>query len=250
MKRMMSVSLVCGLLMSSVSAEEKPSEVLDAAIKAAGGAEALGKVKAMKREYSGKIAVMGADVEFTAAAIDAFPGKSRATIDLSVGGTAIKVLQVLNGDKVKMSVSVGGTDMSPPIDDNTKEELRQSTLLEEIFLLVSLRDAKRFEVQVIDGVKVDGKETVGLLIAPKSAKGVKVYFDKKSMLMVRMERRGLSSESKQIDQVYTMSNYKKFDGIERPTRLKVTHDGKDYLDATVKSYEHLEKVDEKFSTDD
>ena len=98
-----------------VSADEKKEvdAILDKAIKALGGEEKLTKIKAVAWKGKGKM-IVGGDQEHeftsqtTAQGLDRF--KSELEVE-GVFGRQVKMLSILNGDKVWLSV--GGIAMKP-----------------------------------------------------------------------------------------------------------------------------------------
>src|SRR5437879_5309627 len=91
--------VVLAFASQAVHAEEGSGPVLDKAIKALGGEEQLGKIKAMKSKIKGTISIMGMDNPFTAETTVQGLTHSRQDFEGEFGGNKIKGSSILAGDK-------------------------------------------------------------------------------------------------------------------------------------------------------
>ncbi|HEY8504588.1 MAG TPA: hypothetical protein VIL46_08395 [Gemmataceae bacterium] len=229
------------LLACPAAAQDDAKAVIRKAVEATGGAELLNKYKAGKIDASGTISVMGADIEFTSNSWYQVPSKLKNRINFSIMDQKIEIVQIVNGDRVKMTVN--GMDQELP--DEQLAELRNSTRLQTIYQLTPLLEGK-YELKTLEPKKVNGSEAAGVSV---SAEGwddpVKLYFDKKTGLLVRIERKGLDPNGQPGTQALTYSDFKKFDGILRPTTSVAEHEGTKYLTIKIGNYEHHESLPAK-----
>src|SRR5947209_2861749 len=94
------VVVVSGLARPVRGADDKEAQaVLDKAIKALGGAEKLGAVKAFTWKAKGKISFGGNDNDFTSTATAEGLDHLRSEFEGEFGGNKVKGVTVLSGDK-------------------------------------------------------------------------------------------------------------------------------------------------------
>ncbi|WP_239816499.1 hypothetical protein, partial [Bacillus atrophaeus] len=68
------------------------------------------------------MSIMGLEVEFGGEVLYSFPDKFKMTLNGDIMGQKLAISQIINGDKVKMTVM----GMAVPIEDKQKEELKQA----------------------------------------------------------------------------------------------------------------------------
>jgi hypothetical protein len=230
------------VLFSAPAFAADAKEIVEKAIEASGGKEMLKKYAAQRSEFKGTISVMGLEVAFTGKSVAHPPERERTEMTMEVMGQTIKVTQVVNGDKAKV-IAAG---MEQPLMDAQKEEMQESARLAEVYQLVTLLDGKNYEVKAIDNApKVDDRETMGITVSGKGLKETKLFFDKKTGLLAKMEREGLDPAGQKGKQEMIIKEHKKFDGIQTPVKFEIHHDGKKFLEMELTSVKYLEKVDAK-----
>ena len=233
-------------LSTAARADDAAVKVVKAAVEAHGGAKALTAVKAGDMSIKATLDVMGTDVEFAGEAAYSFPDKMSVTLAGEVMGQKIAIVQVVNGDKVKMTVN----ETAVPVEDKLKDELKQSVAEQQLGLIVPLLD-KKYTLTAEADEKVGAAEAAVVRVAAKGLKDAKLFFDKKTHLLVRIQRQGLNSSGAEVDAVSDLSDYKKVDGIQTPMTIKVSHDGKAFMTMKVTEMKYLEKLDaKKFAADD
>jgi hypothetical protein len=249
MRRLLLPALALGLLVGVAgrsAAQDDAKEIIRKAIAAHGGAEKLDKFKGTRSASKGSISVMGMDLEFTADMVSQYPDKQKTTIKLEVMGNAATIVQQVNGDK--MSLTVNG--MATEIQAAQKDSLKQSMALQKVMILTPLLSDKAYELKAIPGVKVGDKDTVGVEIKAKDLKECKVYFDKDTNLIVRVDHKGLDPTGmNEVNQQVTLSDYKDVQGVKKPMKTVMTHDGQKFMESTTTKVELSEKVDEKEFSD-
>lgn len=241
----LALSLMLGVA-GRAAAQEDPKEIIKKAIAAHGGAEKLDKFKGAKSSSKGSISIMGLDLEFTADSVSQFPDKQKTTIKMDVMGNAVTVVQLINGDK--MSLTVNG--MAQQVPDAQKAELKSTVELQKIMLLTPLLKDAGYELKALPGVKVDGKDTVGVQVNTKDLKDVKLYFDKSTYLIAKAERKGSDPMGGgEVQQEMIMSDYKDVQGLKKPMKTVMNNDGKKFMESTTTSTELVEKIDDKEFSD-
>jgi len=238
-----------------VSAQDDAKKVIDKAVAAHGGADALKKFKASKATIKGDLSVAGMEMTFEGTMASEYPGKFKVAIDASLMGQKLTVLQVANGDKAKSRVSLAGMDL-PSGGDDEKDELKASAALQDMSQIYPLLDDKKYALKAEPDAEVDGKKVavVGVTILD-SKKTVTLSFDKESGLLVKTQRKGRGPGAdgavKDVDEESFMSDYKKVNGLMTPTKMLVKHDGAKFMSYTLSDVENLESLPAStFATDD
>jgi len=237
------------------AADEKAEAVVKKGIEAHGGADALNKYKAGKLKMKGEIAIMGVDIEFTGNLAYALPDRYKLDVNAEIMGMKLVVNQVVKGESIKSTVTIGGNTV-PANSDAEKAELKAAAVIQEAEQLTPLLDAKKFTLKSADDDTVNGKKVSVVIVQPKVVdKELKLYFDKESGLLVKTAHKGLGpgdggAPAEVFEETYH-AEFKKVNGIQLATKLTVTHDGKKFMTVDMTDLELLEKIDDKeFTIDD
>ena len=249
MRRALLSALAMGLLVGVAgrsAAQDDAKEIIRKAIAAHGGADKLDKFKASRSSGKGTISIMGMDLEFTADTVSQLPDKQKTTVKLEIMGNAATIVQLVNGDKLSLTVN----GMAAPIQDAQKDGLKQALALQKVMLLTPLLSDNSYEIKAIPGVKVGDKETVGVEVKGKDLKDCKLYFDKATNLIARVDHKGPDPTGiNEVTQQVVLSDYKDVQGVKKPMKTVMTHDNQKFMEQTVTKMELSEKIDEKEFSD-
>lgn len=227
-------------------AQNKPEDVVKKAIDAHGGLAVLKKYPAGMSKISGKVFGPTAQIPFTGSLAFSIPGRVRMEMTAEALGQKAVLIQVVNGDKVRQTENGAVSKL----DEAVKTELRESAVIQEMSMLYPLLDTSKYTLVTEKDTSVQGKECSSLLVKAKGLKDSRLYFDKKTGLLMALQRKGLSPERKVVEEVTSFSDYKAIDGMLVPMKSKVSHDGNPFLEIEVAEYKPLAKVDEKlFATE-
>lgn len=228
--------LVAGLG-SLAKAQDDPKAILDKAIKAAGGAEKLGKIKMLSLKTKGKISFGGMESEMTTAMTYESPNNSRNEFEGSFG----KGVSVIAGDKAWMKFG----DMGMELDkDRLAVEKRNRYLQLLPITLVGLKDAA-YKLAAAGTTKVDGKEAMGIKVTAPDGKDFTLYFDAKSGLPVHLKAKTVGFMGEDIDEERTFGGHKEMGGVMVPMKIVTKHNGEPFFDQEVTEFKALDKVDSK-----
>lgn len=230
-------------LPSALRAEEGPKDILAKAIKAHGGEEFLTKNLAAKSKNKGKLTLPGVgEVDFTQETATMLPDKIRESMELTINGMSIKVLTVMNGDKI--SIEANGTEV--PITDQINSALKSAQHMMKVARLIAPLKEKGYELSAAGEIKVGENPAVGVRVAAKGQKDVTLYFDKKTGLLAKLEHQTVDAMSgNEIAEERIVLEYEKnAAGIPMPKKVVVKRDGKNYLEADVVEIKQLEKLDD------
>ena len=235
-----------GIAAIGASAAE-PKDVIELAIKAHGGKDALAKAKVYTQKVAGTMTAYGTELEFAGDVACALPDRYRLSLSISQPGTKLLVTQTVNAGKVKSVVD----GKARPLPEGQKKELLQQVALNEISLLLALKDETKYTLKSGTDAKVGEIEAAAVVVSGKDIADVTLLFDKKTSQLVQTKRSAIGPDDKPADEETTLSEFKKFDGVLLPTKLVVTRGGKKFMTATVSDFKWLDKADDKtFAVDD
>jgi hypothetical protein len=214
--------------------------VIKKAIEAHGGAETLKKFPAGTSKIGGKVAVEGNEFPFSGTLAFAIPGRIRLEMTLEVTGQKASLVQIVNGEKTYQTENGIPTRLT----DEMQAELRESAVIQEVSLLYPLLDPAKYTLKAENDDKIGDQETAVVLVQSKGLKDSRLFFDKKSGLLIGMKRQGLSPAQKKVEELTVFSNFKTVEGMNVPLTSTVTHDGKPFLKISVEDYKPAAKVDD------
>jgi hypothetical protein len=233
-------ALAAALLSSGARADEAadPRAVVEKAIQAKGGAAAIDKYPGQTITAQGKFYGAGEAVSFTAHGRVRYPDRSR----MEINAPGLQFVQVVAGAKGWVSASGVTQDMTKKQLAEAKEDLYANQLTQLTPLL-----AAGCKLSSLGAVKVDGKPAVGVKVQQKGHRDVRLFFDKDSGLLVKMERRATDFLNREEPYAYeaTFGDYKKIDGVQVPYKLTIRRDGKLYAEYENTEVKLAEKLDDK-----
>jgi hypothetical protein len=225
-------------------------KVIDKAIKAHGGAENLGKFKAVTFKMKGKFYMGEEGIDFTGEMATQDPGKSRMELSFEIMGKQAKFLQVANGDKGWQQIKVG--DMTVKDEELNKEELaeaKEGQYAGSVGGLVVLKK-KDFKLEPLGEVKVGDKPAIGVRVTHKGHRDISLFFDKKTSLLLKSERviKDLEKGGEEVTQVELYEDYKDIKGAKHAGKITIQRDGKKHVEAEMSDYKVADKLDDNLFT--
>jgi hypothetical protein len=242
MRTVLIPSLVAGLLLAAGSAAraDEVQDIIARAIKAHGGADKLAKQSTLQTKSKGTIEIMGQSLPFSEESTIQQPGQLKSVVQLQVNGQNITITTVF--DKDKGWVNVAGKTMD--LDENAVKAVKDQLAMMNVAKLTALKD-KKDALSLVGDDKVDGRDVVGIRVAPKGQKAINLYFDKKTGLIAKVSWRSTDAMTGQeIDEERIIQEYQDMDGAKVAKKLLVNHDGKKHLEAEVEEIKFLDKVDD------
>ena len=241
---------IMGFTSPNTFGQEKMSAtgLLKKAIEATGGEAAIKKYQASKEHSKGTMDLNGLEIPFSGDSFFMSPDKMKNVLSLEVMGMKMKAVQVINGDKIRMMVN--GMDI--PVEEAAKTEMKEGLLLHKVAELVPLLDSKQFDVKLQDKMeKVGDADNHVLTVKCKGLRETKIFFDSKTFLISKLEKRGLNAAQQEGNQEMFLSDYKKVEGLMLPMKSKVLHDGKKFLESETTEVKLLDKIpDTEFDVSD
>jgi hypothetical protein len=253
MRNLLPALWLVAVLSAPALAQDDPAATVKKAIEAHGGTAALNKTKVAKSLSKGTMNVgNNQKVEYTATAIYSLPDKYKLEVTGELAKLKLVTTQILNGKKAKVRATLAGTEQ--PLNDRVKDETIQAALVQEVSTLTPLVDAKKYTLKADKDADVNGSPAAVVVVTGNGLREVKLFFDKKTNYLVKMQRKGLAPGPGgvvEVDEETLLSEFKKFDAATLPTKVVVNHDKKEYMTMTVTELKFLDKVDAaEFPVDD
>lgn len=246
MKRFLGAALttmfVLSLGASARAADDKDAKaILDKGIKALGGEENLGKVKAACWKTQGKLTINGEDNDFTSSATMQGLDHFRSEFEGEFGGNKIKATMVLAKNKGWRQFG----DDKAELDEGMLGNEKRGAYLQVIpTLLLPLKD-KSFKIEAAGEKAVGGKPAVGMKVTPPDGKEFTLYFDKESGLPAQLVAKVIGFMGEEFTQETTFMDYKENSGIKKAMKISTKRDGEKFIEVQLTEFKVLDKVDPK-----
>ena len=226
-------------LAGRAAAQDANRAVIEKAIKATGGENKLAKIKAVKGKFKGTGEFGGVTTAVTGEITTQLPRQMKLEIQVEVQGQSVTLLFVLNGDKAWLQAAGETMELKGAELDDLKEELHA----EHVETLVPLLKDKAYKLHALGEVKVGGQPAVGVRVESKGHKDINLYFDKKTGLLAKAERRAVVDAGKEVTEETFCNGYKDVGGVKVPMKAVIHHDGKKFLEMEFTEYRCLDKID-------
>ena len=220
--------------------EDAARAILERAVKAHGGAEALGRIKAERIKLKGSLVLRGHSVPFTGETTVQFPSQYKHVMQTNDGVDKHTILQIVNGDKIHIAID----DKALAPDAALRSELRTGIELRRAQRLVPLLEDKSYQLAVLDELKVNDRPALGVRVTGRGRKEMRLYFDKEHGLLVRAEFPLDDDKGKQVRQHFFFGDYKDIGGCRRYTKVKAYRDGKQVMEAELLDVKTFDKIDD------
>lgn len=225
----------------SANAADDPAAIVDKAIKAVGGEEKLAKYKAQQWKSKGSIEIMGMKMMYTADYYFQKPGLLRFDVAADIGGMKINFAAATDG---KTTWQKSG-DMLEDMPEKKAKAFHDQAYSMRLLQILPLKD-KENTLAMVDDIKVDGKDAVGIKVTRKGQRDTTLYFDKKTSLLVKMASEIWDEFSdKEVKQENYISGWKEKDGAWYFDKVIIKRDGKDFINEEFSDQKSLDKLDPK-----
>jgi hypothetical protein len=242
MRRVVCGGLVlCALAYSLCGAradESAAKAIIENGIKATGGAEKIGKNKALTWKGKGTVNIMGNANEFTGEWVIHPPKQMKSQIQLNLAGNDTTIITILDGDKGWISFAGNVMDLQDEQLANNKEEMYSG----RVATLLVLLEEPGYKLTTLGDSKVGDRPAVGVKVSHEGHKDISLFFDKDSGLLIKHSRRAKDFAGEEAEQEAFLSDYQDFDGVKRYKKMKIKRDGNDFIDMQVLEYKALEKL--------
>lgn len=210
---------------------QDPTTVIDKAIRVtADSEERLAKQRYTVQTGRATYTTGVGDWTLTREAHFAFPDRLRYVADVNLGAAGRKpMVYVMNGLKGWAKEGNDKHELTPVQYQVFREEMN----FHHVTSLLPLKE-KGTKLSAIPGVPVDGKSTFGVQAERADLPPVQLYFEPAGKLVKAAYRATEAGNPVVKDYVY--GGYKDFEGIQKPTRVIVSQNGKKTEDWTFDRY--------------
>jgi hypothetical protein len=224
------------------AAEDRVQTVLNRAIEATGGAEALAKFKGLT--YSQTATKYGPDGSVrvgTAKVYYVLPDKLRVETTTPDGKPVVNVFEGTHG-----SVKLG--DRTDVLSAEVVKFLTEEMYLLRVTSLLPLRESGS-NLTDLGSSTIDGRTVDGIKVSRDRHEDVQLYFDRDGGLLYKLVTRETDSKTgKLLDRQEVNSEYRDVGGLKVATHVTKTIDGKPYAEIKLKEVKCWEKLDDALFT--
>ena len=247
MSRYIAAALVTALVLNgSLRAEGKDaSAVLDKAIKALGGEEKLGKIKAASWKSKGTLVIMGNESPLSLQTTMQGLDHIRQDFEAEFNGMAIKGATVLAGEKGWRKLGENGSEL----DKDALASQKRGTYLTVVPVTILPLKGKEFKTELAGEEKVGDKQAVVVKCVGPDGKDFTISFDKESGLPIKQVAKVTGPMGEEFTQETSYGEYKEMGGIKKATKVSAKRDGEKFQDLAISDFKVLDKVDPKTFTE-
>jgi hypothetical protein len=191
------------------------AKLVDAAIKAAGGAEKLKKLDALAFKGKGKVTNDSKEAEVSVEISAKGLERLRFLADITVKNDTVSRLVVIKGDKGWLKRDGKVEDAPAPVLKVFKHEVRAFRLVQ---LLNPLKD-KGVKLSPLGEVKINDRPALGLKVIQEKQPDLDIYFDKETHLPVKLELRVKDPDDEELTTTWLFSDYRSVDGVKHPMKI-------------------------------
>ncbi len=214
--------------------------IVEKAIERLGDADRLAKFHAMTSKLKGTIQLNGARISFTGEINLQGGTQQRISVSLLIDSQAITFASIVNQSGGWQKINDNTIDMSP----DQLADAKESAYTAWVTTLLPLRD-KAFKLAPFGEVEIDGRKVVGVNVTREGHRSLNLFFDKETYRLVRSDATVRDEMTfKDVSEETTYGDYKAFEGIQHPTKLKIKRDGLSYAELEVEDFKASEKIDD------
>ncbi len=235
-------ALAAGLAGSArADGSKDATAVIDKAIKALGGAEKLGAIKAVTYKTKGKAYFAGNEGESTGTVTVQGMDHLRQEFEADFGGNKFAGVVVLDGDKGWRKFN----EMGGELDKDALADTKRTVYLQVVPMNPLVLKGKGFKCELAGEEKVGGKPAVIVKVTGPDGKDFQLSFDKESGLPVKQVAKVRGFMGDEVTQETTFGGYKDFGGVKKATKMEAKRDGEKFMEAETSDFKVLKDVDPK-----
>jgi len=225
--RTLALVVLAALAPGAAVAQEPARAVIERAITAHGGHEKLSRARADRARLQGSLYIGLSRVAFTNDVTVQLPRLYRSVVQMQEGNRTRTVVHCLENDQP--TISLDGQPQAVSASHAT--QLRQTLELESALRLVPLLSDSRYTLQHLGDFKLEGRVVVGIRVAGRGQRDLKLYFDRQTALLVKTEHLLDGPGGQDVTQEAYYRDYREVGGWKRPGRVAAYRDGKKVMEA-------------------
>ncbi len=215
--------------------------ILDKAITAHGGLANLAKFPAEMWKFQGVLNTGGRLASITGEWAYELTDKARVVIKARNGVRIVTRIEILNGD----AGWIKENGITRAMNTEELAEAKEDAYANSFSWLFPFKETT-FTLSPLGEVQVEGRPAVGVRVSCNGHRDANLFFDKESVLLVKVERLVKDVQSRQeVNQEVFASEYKEIEGILYPMKMKIMRDGKLHLEVKISEFKRKEKLDDR-----
>ena len=216
-----------------------PGEIVDKAIRAAGGEAKLSTAKVIEWKATGKIFIQDNENHFKSSYVAQGLERFKQDFEGDFNGNTVKGATVLDGDKGWRKFG----DMTNEMDKDAVANEKRMLYLQVIpTTLVGLKD-KAFKLESAGQEKINDKPAEAVKVTGPDGKDFTLYFDSETGLPVKEIAKVIGWGGEEFTQETTYSDYKDFNGIKKATHVQNKRDGEKFIEMTITEFKVRDHAD-------
>jgi hypothetical protein len=166
------------------------------------------------------------------------PDQVKDVQEVQIQGMKLTKIQVFNREQAWVRMNGQTRELKGEERDKMLEELYP----ERFDKLYPLKD-KGYDLSPLEEVKIAGRAAVGIKVAAKGHRDVKLYFDKESGLLVKRENQIANEMGKLVALELFYSDYQEVEGLKLYRKIMAYVEGKEYAEVTITAIKFFDKLD-------
>ena len=239
--RILATPLLLAALVAQSAIAQDPKGIIEKAITAHGGADKIARLNRVHSVAEGMIDVLPGQPPMPFVGESwRMDGNSKMVVTLRMLGKKITVTDAVHGDTQWRQL--GG--VTQEISKEEAAEIQESRHVDQIARLGFLKDTA-LTLSALPEAKIADKPAMRVLVKSTGHRDVKLYFDKESNLLVKVEHPTLDLLSgKEVTEELVLSDYQDKDGLKYAMKSELWRDGQKIMAGKVTKLEFVE-IDEK-----
>jgi hypothetical protein len=227
----LALCLLLGLSAARADDSKGPRKIVEAAVKAHRIEGKGAKHKAIVCKFTGTLYFTGRPLPCAGRLVYQPPLQHCIALE----AYDLKIVYVLNGERgwVKQNERVA------PLTREQVLEYHEHMHAERVAGLASLLSDEKFSLAPLGELVIDGARAAGVLVRHRGRRDVKLYFDRTSGLLLKMESKVKENGALRTQEIF-FSDYTEFGSLLRPRKVVTKRDRKDYTTWEVTSFTALE----------
>jgi hypothetical protein len=232
--------VLMALLLIAVPAQDAAAlEIINKAIAAHGGLEALSKTRADKVKLKGTIQMQGKPLPFIAETSVMLPDRLRNQVRINPGAQEVVLTQLLHGEKMGMFIN----NMPQKLTENLANELRETLIMNQVMRLVPLIKDPELKPTFAGAGVVNGRSSRIVRVAPLGRREIKLWFDQETGLLVKTEH-PVGTGDKPVWQEEYYGNFREMGVFRRPAKMTTVRAGQKIMEAELVEVRYLDSIPE------
>jgi hypothetical protein len=222
--------------------EAKARRVVEKALRVMGGKKKLAAVKAATFKTKGKFYWFGAGTAFTGEMAVQGLTKARTVMTFQFMGKKQTIIAVVNGDKGWVKADGKVTEIDPK---TLAVQTGDHGYITEMAMLLPLaRGDRGVRLSPVGDRKVGGRPTAGVEISRKGYSTVRLFFDKKIGLLVKLEWNAAVDGKKETHDIL-LGAYQKVGGLKVAMKVTARRNGKVFYEYEIRDFKTVDRLDAK-----